>query len=82
MPLDDIVRSAVSRLGVVRVGNAPNPLPYMALVVILASWGCALLFRDGPILKYGLVVFGGVFAEEGPIRKPDGFSRRTEGEES
>lgn len=62
MPLDEVIKSAISRLGVVKVSNALNPLLYMALVVVPGSWGCAWLFQGDPILRYGFVAFGGLFA--------------------
>ncbi len=62
MPFDEVVKSAISRLGVVRVSNALNPLLYMAMVVIPLSWGCAWLFSDDLILKYGFAGLGAFIA--------------------
>ncbi|TXM71391.1 hypothetical protein FV218_15270 [Methylobacterium sp. WL69] len=60
--VDEIVRSAVSRLGVVRVSSALNPLLYLALVVVPGSWLCAWIFLEDPVLRYGFSGFGALFA--------------------
>lgn len=58
MKLDDAIRSWTSRAGVVRVRNALNPLLWMTALVVPTSLLAAYLFRDDPILKYGLFVLG------------------------
>lgn len=61
-PLDETIRTAVSRLGVVRVSGALNPLLYMTMVMVPTAWGCAWLFREDKILQYGFVGLGAIFA--------------------
>lgn len=58
---EEIVKSAITRLGVVRVANALNPLLYMTLVICPTFLFAAWLFADDPILKYGLVISGLLF---------------------
>lgn len=58
MSVDELLRSAVTRLGVVRVSSALNPLLWITALVVISAWGCAWLFRDDPILKYGFAGFG------------------------
>lgn len=63
MPLDEIAGRVISRLGVVRIkSNALNTLLYISLVIVPVSWGCAWLFHEDPILRYGFAGFGAFYA--------------------
>ncbi len=52
----DIVKTAFSRAGVIRVRNALNPMLWLSLTCLLISPGFAYLFRDDALLKYGFSV--------------------------
>jgi|GEM_PF-5909240 hypothetical protein len=58
MKVDEIVKSAVSRAGVIRVQNALNPLLWASLISAPISWVAAYMFRDDPMLKYGFAALG------------------------
>lgn len=60
MSVDEVVRSAISRAGVVRVRNAMNPLLWLSPVSATICWIAAYMFRDDPILRYGLAGLGGL----------------------
>ncbi len=55
MSLDEVVRSAFSRAGVVRVRNALNPflwtIPWTVIFLV-----AAYVFGDDPYSKYGLLI--------------------------
>jgi hypothetical protein len=58
MSVDEIVRSAISRAGVVRVRNAMNPLLWLSPVSATICWISAYMFPDDSILKYGFAGLG------------------------
>jgi hypothetical protein len=58
MSVDEVVRSAISRAGVVRVRNAMNPLLWLSPVSATICWISAYMFRDVSILKYGFAGLG------------------------
>jgi len=61
MAFNEIVKSAVSRLGIIRVSNALNPILYITLFVFPICCFAAWIFGDDPILKYGFVGLGAAF---------------------
>jgi hypothetical protein len=58
MSVDEVIRSAISRAGVIRVRNAMNPLLWLSPISATICWIAAYIFRDDLILKYGLVGLG------------------------
>ncbi len=58
MSLDELIRSATSRAGVVRVRNALNPLLWLCAVASPLCFGFAYAFSGDPVLRYGLVGLG------------------------
>jgi len=58
--VDEVVRSAISRAGVIRVRNAMNPLLWLSPTSAIICWVAAYMFRDDPILKYGFAGPGGL----------------------
>ena len=60
MRVDEVVRSAIDRAGVIRVRNAMNPLLWLSPISATICWIAAYVFRDDPILKYGFAGLGGL----------------------
>jgi hypothetical protein len=58
MRVDEVVRSAISRAGVIRVRNAMNPLLWLSPISATICWAAAYMFRDDPVLKYGFAGLG------------------------
>jgi hypothetical protein len=58
MRVDEVIRSAIDRAGVIRVRNAMNPLLWLLAISAPICWIAAYAFRDDPILKYGLAGLG------------------------
>jgi hypothetical protein len=58
MRVDEVIKSAVSRAGVVRVQNALNPLLWVLAISAPICWVAAYMFRDDPVLKYGFSALG------------------------
>jgi hypothetical protein len=56
--VDEVIKSAISRAGVIRVRNAMNPLLWLSPISATICWIAAYVFRDDPVLKYGLVGLG------------------------
>jgi hypothetical protein len=56
--IDEVIRSAVSRAGVVRVRNAMNPLLWILAISAPICWVFAYVFREDSILKYGFAGLG------------------------
>jgi hypothetical protein len=53
MKVDEVIKSAFSRVGIVRVRNALNSLLWLSLICLSIAPGFAYLFRDDAILEYG-----------------------------
>ena len=60
MKVDEVLRSVVSRAGVVRVRNAMNPLLWLSSIAPAICWIAAYVFRDDPVLRYALASLGAV----------------------
>ena len=60
MRVDEVVRSAISRAGVIRVRNAMNPLLWLSPTSAIISWIAAYVFRDDLVLKYAFACLGGL----------------------
>ncbi len=60
MRVDEVIRSAIDRAGVIRVKNAMNPLLWLSPISATICWIAAYVFRDDPILKYGFAGLGGL----------------------
>ena len=58
MRVDEVIRSAIDRAGVIRVKNAMNPLLWLSPISATICWIAAYVFRDDPILKYGFAGLG------------------------
>ncbi len=58
MSLEEIIRSATSRAGIVRVRNALNPILWTCAVASPLCFGFAYAFGADPILRYGLAGLG------------------------
>ena len=58
MRVDEVVRSAIDRAGVIRVRNAINPLLWLCAISAPICWTAAYMFRDNSILKYGFAGLG------------------------
>lgn len=58
MSLDELVRSATSRAGIVRVRNVLNPLLWLCAVTTPTSLVFAYLLGDDAVLRYALVGLG------------------------
>jgi hypothetical protein len=56
--VEEVVRSAISRAGVIRVRNAMNPLLWLSPTSAAICWIAAYMFRDDAILRYGLAGLG------------------------
>jgi phosphate/sulfate permease len=56
--VDEVIRSAISRAGVIRVKNAMNPLLWLSPISATICWIAAYVFRDDPILKYAFAGLG------------------------
>jgi hypothetical protein len=56
--VDEVVKSAISRAGAIRVTNAMNPLLWLSPTSATICWIAAYIFRDDPVLKYGLAGLG------------------------
>jgi hypothetical protein len=60
MRVDEVIRSAIDRAGVIRVKNAMNPLLWLSPVSATICWIAAYMFRDDPVLKYAFACLGGL----------------------
>ena len=60
MRVDEVIRSAIDRAGVIRVKNAMNPLLWLSPISATICWVAAYMFRDDPTLKYGFACLGGL----------------------
>jgi len=60
MRVDEVIRSAVNRAGVIRVRNAMNPLLWLSPISATVCWIAAYVFRDDPVLKYAFACLGGL----------------------
>ena len=60
MRVDEVIKSAIDRAGVIRVKNAMNPLLWLSPISATICWIAAYVFRDDPILKYGFAGLGGL----------------------
>ncbi len=58
MRVDEVIKSAIDRAGVIRVKNAMNPLLWLSPISATICWIAAYVFRDDPILKYGFAGLG------------------------
>ena len=58
MSLNEIVRSSISRAGVIRVRNALNPLLWLSAVGPALSWTASYLLRDDLVLRYAFAALG------------------------
>ena len=58
MRVDEVVRSAIDRAGVIRVRNAMNPLLWLSPISATISWIAAYMFRDDAVLKYAFACLG------------------------
>jgi hypothetical protein len=58
MRVDEVIKSAIDRAGVIRVRNAMNPLLWLSPISATICWIAAFIFRDDQVLKYALVVLG------------------------
>ena len=58
MSVDEVIKSAINRAGVIRVRNAINPLLWLSPVSAIICWTAAYVFRDDQILKYGFAGLG------------------------
>ncbi len=58
MKVDEVIKSAVSRAGVIRVQNALNPLLWVLAISAPMCWTAAYMFRDDLVLKYGFSALG------------------------
>jgi len=58
MKVDEVLKSAVSRAGIIRVQNALNPLLWVLSISTPICWIAAYMFRDDPVLKYSFSVLG------------------------
>ena len=58
MRVDEVVRSAISRAGVIRVRNAMNSLLWLSPTSAIISWIAAYVFRDDLVLKYAFACLG------------------------
>jgi hypothetical protein len=58
MKVDEVVKSAASRAGVIRVQNALNPLLWVLAISTPICWIAAYMFRGDPVLKYSFSVLG------------------------
>jgi hypothetical protein len=60
MRVDEVIRSAIDRAGVIRVKNAMNPLLWLSPISATIFLVAAYLFRDDPALKYAFACLGGL----------------------
>ena len=60
MRVDEVIRSAIDRAGVIRVKNAMNPLLWLSPISATIFLVAAYLFRDDPVLKYAFACLGGL----------------------
>jgi hypothetical protein len=58
MKVDEVLKSAISHAGVIRVQNALNPLLWVLAISAPIRWTAAYMFRDDPVLKYGFSALG------------------------
>ena len=58
MRVDEVIRSAIDRAGVIRVRNAMNPLLWLSPISATICWTAAYVFREDQILKYGFAGLG------------------------
>jgi hypothetical protein len=56
--VDEVIKSAIDRAGVIRVKNAMNPLLWLSPISATICWIAAYGFRDDPVLKYGFAGLG------------------------
>jgi hypothetical protein len=60
MRVDEVIRSAIDRAGVIRVKNAMNPLLWLSPISATVCWIAAYVFRDDQVLKYAFACLGGL----------------------
>lgn len=60
MRVDEVIRSAIDRAGVIRVKNAMNPLLWLSPISATIFLVAAYMFRDDPVLKYAFACLGGL----------------------
>jgi hypothetical protein len=60
MRVDEVIRSAIDRAGVIRVRNAMNPLLWLSPISATIFLVAAYVFRDDPVLKYAFACLGGL----------------------
>ena len=58
MSVDEVIKSAINRAGVIRVRNAMNPLLWLSPMSAIICWTAAYMFRDDQVLKYAFVFLG------------------------
>ncbi len=58
MKVDEVIKTAVSRAGVIRVQNALNPLLWALSISTPICWIAAYMFRDDAVLKYSFSTLG------------------------
>jgi hypothetical protein len=56
--VDEVIRSAIERAGVIRVRNAMNPMLWLSSASTIIFLFAAYMFRDDPVLKYGFASLG------------------------
>ena len=60
MRVEEVVRSAIDRAGVIRVRNAMNPLLWLSPISATIFLVAAYMFRDDQVVKYALACLGGL----------------------
>jgi hypothetical protein len=60
MRVEEVVRSAIDRAGVIRVRNAMNPLLWLSSISAPVFLAAAYVFRDDAVLKYCFAGLGGL----------------------
>jgi len=60
MRVDEVIRSAIDRAGVIRVKNAMNPLLWLSPISAIIFLVAAYMFRDDPGLKYAFACLSGL----------------------
>ena len=58
MRVDEVVKSAIDRAGVIRVRNAMNPMLWLSSVSAIIFLVAAYMFRDDTVLKYSFALLG------------------------
>ena len=60
MRVDEVIRSAIDRAGVIRVKNAMNPLLWLSPISATIFLVAAYMFRDDLALKYAFACLSGL----------------------